>query len=74
MGFGLMVAGIVVFAVIMAFIFIPTPAPKKQDFQNLNSEQIGGISVGVLALGAIILVVYTVLQRQTAAALRKYGL
>jgi hypothetical protein len=69
------VVGVIIFAVLIAFVFILTPPqPNTQGFQNLSNEVIGGASAGILALGAIIFLIYVTLQHQTAAALRKYGL
>jgi hypothetical protein len=69
------VVGIIIFAVLMTFVFIPKPAPtpKKQGFQNLNSEQVGGILAGTLALGAIVYLIKQHLNKLAWAAIRKYG-
>lgn len=65
-----MTTAIVIFTIVMGVTL-----RKKQGFENLRAEQIGGISAGaILALVLLIFGIYIFLRYQTGQILRKYGL
>jgi predicted transporter len=62
-------------AIIIFGIIIGTKIEKKQDFENLNTSQIGAISaVATLAILLLVFGIYMALRYQTGQILRKYGL
>jgi len=60
---------------IIIYFGISISTKDKQGFENLSESQTAGLSIGaILAVIAIIVVIYAGLQYQTGQILRKYGL